>query len=118
MSCRIVSLYSFAYMGLISREINGGTIKLLYSSPVKIQQIVFGKYLAMMVYSLVLIAIVGIFMIAGMFNIKSADGGMLLSGTLGFYLLLCTYSAIGLFMSCLTTYQVVAAVSTFVMIGN
>jgi len=33
-------------------------------------------------------------MIAGMFNIKSADGGMLLSGTLGFYLLLCTYSAI------------------------
>ncbi len=104
-------------MGLISREINGGTIKLLYSSPIKVQQIVFGKYLAMMVYSLVLIAIVGIFMIAGMFNIKSADGGMLLSGTLGFYLLLCTYSAIGLFMSCLTTYQVVAAVSTFVMIG-
>ncbi|HWK05591.1 MAG TPA: DUF4350 domain-containing protein [Puia sp.] len=104
-------------MGLISREINGGTIKLLYSSPVRIRQIVFGKYLAMMVYSLVLILIVGIFMIAGMFHIKSADGGMLLSGTLGFYLLLCAYSAIGLFMSCLTTYQVVAAVSTFVMIG-
>lgn len=36
---------------------------------------------------------------------------------LGFFLLLCAYSAIGLFMSCLTTYQVVAAVSTFVMIG-
>jgi len=104
-------------MGLISREINGGTIKLLYSSPVKVQQIVFGKYVAMMIYSLVLIAIVGIFMIAGMFNIRSADGGMLLSGTLGFYLLLCAYSAIGLFMSCLTTYQVVAAVSTFIMIG-
>ena len=104
-------------MGLISREINGGTIRLLYSSPVKVQQIVFGKYVAMMIYSLVLIAIVGIFMIAGMFNIRSADGGMLLSGTLGFYLLLCAYSAIGLFMSCLTTYQVVAAVSTFIMIG-
>jgi ABC-2 type transport system permease protein len=52
-----------------------------------------------------------------MFNIKSPDGGMLSSGLLGFYLLLCAYSAIGLFMSCLTTYQVVAAVSTFVMIG-
>lgn len=104
-------------MGLISREINGGTISLLYSSPVKIRQIVFGKYLAMMLYSLILVLVVGIFMIAGCFHIKSADFGVLLSATLGFYLLLCAYSAIGLFMSSLTSYQVVAALSTFVMIG-
>jgi len=104
-------------MGLISREINGGTIKLLYSSPVKIREIVFGKYIAMMIYSLILVLIVAVFMVAGVFHIKSADVGVLLSGALGFYLLLCAYSAIGLFMSCLTTYQVVAAVSTFVMIG-
>src|SRR4051812_19229285 len=48
-------------MGLISREINGGTIRLLYSSPVKVRAIILGKYLAMLVYSLVLVAIVGIF---------------------------------------------------------
>lgn len=104
-------------MGLISREISGGTIKLLYSSPIKVSEIIFGKYLAMIVYSLILVAIVGIFMVAGMFNIVSPDSEMLLSAILGFFLLLCAYSAIGLFMSCLTTYQVVAAVSTFVMIG-
>jgi ABC-2 type transport system permease protein len=104
-------------MGLISREINGGTIRLLYSSPVKIQKIVFGKYLAMMIYSLVLVAIVGIFLVAGAFQVKFVDYGMLFTSALGFYLLLCAYSAIGLFMSCLTTYQVVAAVSTFIMIG-
>ena len=104
-------------MGLISREINGGTIKLLYSSPVRIRSIVFGKYLAMMIFNLVLVAIIGIFLVSGMFQIRSVDYGMLLTAALGFYLLLCTYSAIGLFMSCLTTYQVVAAVSTFVMIG-
>jgi ABC-2 type transport system permease protein len=104
-------------MGLISREINGGTIKLLYSSPVKIQKIIFGKYLAMLVYSLVLVAIVGIFMVAGLFHIVAPESGMLVSAALGFFLLLCAYSAIGLFMSCLTTYQVVAAVATFVMIG-
>ncbi len=104
-------------MGLISREINGGTIKLLYSSPVKVNQIVFGKYLAMLIYSLVLVAIVGMFLVAGVFHIRSADTGILLSGALGFYLLLCAYSAIGLFMSSLTTYQVVAAISSFVMIG-
>ena len=104
-------------MGLISRETSSGTVKLLYSSPIKVREIVFGKYLAMMIYSLVLVAIVGIFMIAATFHIKNADGGLLVSGAIGFYLLLCAYSAIGLFMSCLTTYQVVAAVCTFVMIG-
>src|ERR1700749_160246 len=30
-------------MGLISREANAGTISLLYSSPIKVRQIVFGK---------------------------------------------------------------------------
>jgi len=104
-------------MGLISREINAGTIKLLYSSPIKVSEIIFGKYVAMMVYSLILVAIVVIFMVAGTLNIVSVDSGMLWSAILGFFLLLCAYSAIGLFMSCLTTYQVVAAVSTFVMIG-
>jgi len=104
-------------MSLISRETGSGTIKLLYSSPVKVREIVFGKYLAMMVYSLLLVCIIGIFMVAGNFQIKAVDNGMLLSAVLGFYLLLCAYSAIGLFMSTLSTYQVVAAVSTFVMIG-
>jgi ABC-2 type transport system permease protein len=104
-------------MGLISREINAGTIKLLYSSPVKIRDIIFGKYLAMMIYSLILVAIVGIFMIAGYFHVVALDSGMLWSSALGLYLLLCAYAAIGLFMSSLTTYQVVAAISTFMMIG-
>ncbi|RVU00703.1 ABC transporter [Mucilaginibacter limnophilus] len=104
-------------MGLISREINGGTISLLYSSPVKIKEIVFGKYIAMMAYSVILLLVISIFMVAGVLDIKSADYGMLLAAALGFYLLLCAYSAIGLFMSSLTSYQIVAAVSTFVMIG-
>ncbi|WP_316834937.1 Gldg family protein [Pedobacter nutrimenti] len=104
-------------MGLISREINGGTISLLYSSPVKVREIVLGKYLAMLVYSFILLFVIGIFMVSGIFHITSADYGMLLAAALGFYLLLAAYSAIGLFMSSLTSYQIVAAVSTFVMIG-
>ncbi|MRG45743.1 ABC transporter permease subunit [Chitinophaga sp. SYP-B3965] len=104
-------------MSLISRETSSGTIKLLYSSPIKVREIIFGKFLAMMVYSLLLIAIVSIFVISGLFHIPNLDKGMLLTGLLGFYLLLCAYASIGLFMSCLTTYQVVAAICTFVMIG-
>ena len=104
-------------MGLISREIGAGTIKLLYSSPIKVREIVLGKYLAMMVYSLILVAIVSIFIVSGMFHIQHAETGMLLTAILGFYLLLCAYAAIGLFMSTLTTYQVIAALCTFMMIG-
>ncbi len=104
-------------MSLISRETGSGTIKLLYSSPIKVRQIVFGKYLAMMIYSLLLVAIVSVFILSGICHIQHAETGMLLVSILGFYLLLCAYAAIGLFMSTLTTYQVIAAICTFIMIG-
>jgi ABC-2 type transport system permease protein len=104
-------------MGLMSREINGGTIKLLYSSPIKVREIIFGKYLAMMVYNLALVLVLAIIVLFGISDIQHADGGMLFAGLLGVYLLLCAYAAIGLFMSCLTSYQVVAALSTLVLLA-
>jgi ABC-2 type transport system permease protein len=104
-------------MSLISRETGSGTIKLLYSSPVKIREIVLGKYLAMVMYSLVLIGILGVFVVSGIVHIQHPETGLLMTALLGFFLLLCAYSAIGLFMSTLTTYQVVAAIASFVMIG-
>ncbi|HQY04806.1 MAG TPA: Gldg family protein [Lacunisphaera sp.] len=99
-------------MGLFSRELASGSIKLLYSSPVQARQIVLGKYVALMGYGLVLVGILGLF--AGMagFAIESMDVPFVLCGLLGLYLLICAYAAIGLFMSCLTSYQVVAAAST------
>jgi ABC-2 type transport system permease protein len=104
-------------MGLMSREINSGTIKLLYSSPIKVREIIFGKFLAMMLYNLTLVATLSLIVVFGLFNIHSADAGLLFSGLLGIYLLLCAYAAIGLFMSCLTSYQVVAALSTLVVLA-
>ncbi|ANI88194.1 ABC transporter [Arachidicoccus ginsenosidimutans] len=102
-------------MGLISREINSGTISLLYSSPVKIREIVAGKFLAMVVYNLCLIFILTLFVFTASFAIHRFDYGLVFSALLGIFLLLCTYSAIGLFMSSLTSYQIVAALSTFVV---
>jgi len=103
-------------MGLISREVQSGSIKLLYSSPVKLRQIVLGKYLAILIYNLLLVLILGIFLVTGAFHIRAADPGLMLSAALGFYLLTCTYTAIGLFMSSLTTYQVVSAIGTFLIV--
>jgi len=102
-------------MGLMSREFSSGTIKLLYSSPIKVREIIYGKFVAMMVYNLLLIGVLLLFIIAGIITVPHFDYGLILSGLLGIYLLLCAYSAIGLFMSCLTAYQVVAAISTFVI---
>ncbi len=104
-------------MGLISREINGGSISLLYSSPIRMRQIVLGKYVAMALYNLLLLAVLLVFVVSGVFQITSPDIGLLLSALLGFYLLLNAFAAIGLFMSSLTSYQVVAAIGTFLIVG-
>ena len=100
-------------MGMISKETNNGTIRLLYSSPVTIRQIVLGKYVAIIFYNCLLVAIAGVFMVNGVLSIKSADYGLMLSASLGFFLLVCAYTAIGMFMSSLTGYQIVSAVATF-----
>jgi ABC-2 type transport system permease protein len=102
-------------MGLMSREMSSGTIKLLYSAPITVRDIVLGKFIAMAIYSLLLSGVLGIYLITGAINLAHADIGLLLSILLSVFLLLCTYSSIGLFMSCLTSYQVVAAISTFVV---
>ena len=104
-------------MGLMSRELSSGSIKLLYSSPVTNKQIVLGKYLAMMLYGLLLMAILSIFVIYSAFAIKSFDFICVLAGLLGLYLLTCAYSAIGLFMSSLTSYQVVSAMGTLAILA-
>lgn len=103
-------------MGVINREFNNGTIKLLYSSPVRLTQIVLGKYLAMALYCLLLIAVAGIFILLAFADIKNLDFPPLLSGSLGLFLLLCALTAIGFFMSSLTSYQIVAAIASFTVL--
>ena len=104
-------------MGVMSRELGSGSIKLLYSSPVTNFQIIFGKYLAMMIYALTLVGILFVFVLYGTIFVDSFDFVATLSGLLGLFLLICAYAAIGLFMSSLTSYQVVAAMLTLAMLA-
>lgn len=103
-------------MGLMSRELGSGSIKLLYSSPVSNTQIILGKFLSMMIYGLVLIGILFCYVLFAAFTVKSFDFPLILTGLLGIYLLICAYAAVGLFMSSLTSYQVVAAMLTLAML--
>lgn len=105
-------------MGLISRETGSGSIKLVYSSPVKLSAVVWGKYLAMVFYCVLLMCCFVILGIVASYIVKDADGLFITSGIIGLFLLICAYSAIGLFMSSLTTYQVVAAISTLALLGG
>lgn len=103
-------------MGLMSQEFNRGSIKLLYSSPITNTQIIFGKYLSMLVYALILIGILFICFLFCVFTVKNLDIPYAMTGLLGVFLLICAYAAIGLFMSTLTSYQVVAAVGTLAVL--
>ncbi|WP_421918611.1 Gldg family protein [Marinifilum sp.] len=99
-------------MGFISNEMNSGTIKLLYSSPLKIRNIVVGKYVAMLVFSLAIILVMAMAIIGAGFFIPGMDTGVTIAGLIGFFLLIATYSAVGLFMSSLSRYQIISGIAT------
>lgn len=109
--------YLFIYiplitMGIISREKTAGTDKLLLSSPVSEVKIVLGKFLSMVFYGAVMLSALLLQAVFCCIVVKDIDAGPVFSGLLGLYLLLLAYAAIGIFMSSLTRYPIIAAVGT------
>ena len=99
-------------MNIISRELSTGSIKLLYSSPVTNWQIIIGKYLALLIFGLCMVAILMVFGLYAIYAVVNCNAAVIFGAILGIYLLICAYAAIGLFMSSLTSYSVVAAMGT------
>lgn len=117
----IVQSYLYYYiplltMGLISRELSSGSIKLLYSSPVRNSQIILGKYLSMVIYAAIMCGILLLYVIYAWCTVKDFELPVVLVGLLGLFLLTCTYAAVGIFVSSLTSYQFVAAIGTFIVL--
>lgn len=109
--------YLFLYiplvtMNIMSREFSSGSIKQLYSSPITNFQIVLGKYLSLVAFGVAFIGVLGVFGLYGTFGINNADWPVIFCGLFGLFLVVCAYSAVGLFMSTLTSYPVVAAMGT------
>jgi ABC-2 type transport system permease protein len=102
-------------MGAIGREVFSGSITLLRSSPIRTRELVLGKFLGLSFFNLVLTATLVSLMITGYFSIENAEFKRYLSVLLGFFLLSSVYIAIGLFVSCLTNYQILAGIGTFVL---
>lgn len=99
-------------MSIMSREYSSGSIKLLYSSPVTNAQIILGKYLALLTFGLILTLTVSVFAIFTVATLVNTDYPTILVGLLGLFLLFSAYAAVGLFMSSLTSYNIVAAIGT------
>jgi ABC-2 type transport system permease protein len=98
-------------MRLISEEKRNQTMALLVSAPISMTQIIMGKFLAMVVFLcliLSLIAGMSLSLLAG----GSIDMGLIFANLFGLLLLGMAFSSIGIFISCLTTHPVVAAVMT------
>lgn len=99
-------------MRSLSEEYREGTLDLLFSSPIKMQQIVLGKYLALLLLLILLVAQLSLMPLSLLLG-GTLDLGRLASGIMGLSLLLATCAAIGLYLSSLTSQPAVAAIGTY-----
>lgn len=96
-------------MRLLSEEKKLGTLEFLYTSPIKVSDIVIGKYLgALLLYLVITLFFLQFPLYLVIFS--KPDLGPILTSLLGFLLNGCACIAIGLFASSLSENQLIAAV--------
>ncbi len=100
-------------MNMMTQEYQSGAIKLLQSSPIAWYKIILGKYLALLYYAFLMLGILCLYVLFVYLSVENADLSLMLCGLLGVTLLVGTYLAIGLFMSVVTNYPIVAVLGTF-----
>ncbi len=103
-------------MRLLSEELRTGTIEPLLTSPIAEAWIVLGKFLAAAAF--LLTSLVPTLVFAGLLMVMSRpDPGPMLAGYAGIMLLGMLYLAVGTLLSCLTSSQTLAFLSTlFVLV--
>lgn len=102
----------FLTMRLFSEEERLGTLPLLLSAPVRISDIVLGKFLGLLVFLCLALALIALMPLSLLFG-TSIDLGQFAAGLLGLILLLSSFAALGMFISSLTAQPAVAAAGGF-----
>lgn len=104
-------------MRLISEERRNRTIGLLLSAPVSMSEIVLGKFLGLMLFLALLIALPAVMALA-LYAGGTLDLGLLFANVLGLLLLTASFAALGLFISSLTAQPLLAAMGSLgVLLG-
>ena len=98
-------------MRMIADERRHKTLTLLLSSPVTAFEIVLGKFTGVMGFFLVMHLMLTL-MPLSLYLGGTIDSGLLVANILALFLLLCSFSAVGLYFSTLTAEPAIAAATT------
>jgi len=100
-------------MRLISEERRSNTLTFLFSAPLSLIEIVLGKFIGLVSFLSILVLMIGV-MLCTLNAWADVDFGYLFANVLGLWLLVASFSAMGLYFSSLTAQPVVAAIITFI----
>ncbi|MEK6735040.1 MAG: ABC transporter permease subunit [Pseudomonadota bacterium] len=96
-------------MRLLAEERRNHTLVLLISAPISMSDIVLGKFLGLMIFFLMVISLIlvlSVSLLAG----GVLDYGLLLTSTIGLFLISACFAALGIYISSLTAQPVIAAI--------
>jgi ABC-2 type transport system permease protein len=102
-------------MRILADEQKQKTDQLLLTAPVSVTEIVLGKYFALALIFLIPVAILCFYPLI-LLQFGSVPLPETYTALIGFYLMGCSFLAIGLYISSLTESQVIAAVLTFLVL--
>lgn len=102
-------------MKLIAEERRNLTLVMLMAAPVKSREIVLGKFLALLLFLSLLIVACSLMLLTLAMG-THLDFGLLLGNAVGLFLLAACYSAIGLYISALTSQPIMAATGTLAVL--
>ena len=100
-------------MRLIAEERRSQTLPFLFSAPLSLTEIVVGKFLGLVGFLTILIVYIALMLCT--LNIWSdIDFGYIIANSIGLWLMVASFSALGLYFSSLTQQPVVAAILSFI----
>lgn len=113
---KIIWMMPLLSMKILSEERRNGSLLLLTSSPLSMAEIILGKYLALVMFVMIIIGMISLMALSLLLGTQ-IDIGKMLSGIMGLSLLLCSTAAIGVYFSSLTRTPLIAAISTYGVIS-
>lgn len=100
-------------MRLISEERRQQTLSFLFSAPLTLTEIVLGKFFGLVTFLTIVIALMAS-MVSTLNLWSDIDFGFIASNVIGLWLLVASFSALGIYVSSLTQQPVVAGIISFV----
>jgi ABC-2 type transport system permease protein len=103
-------------MRLISEERRQQTLTFLFSAPLSLTEIVVGKFLGLVTFLTIMIAIMTV-MVSSLGLWSEIDYGYIASNALGLWLLAASFAALGVYVSSLTRQPIVAGIISFIALS-